>query len=130
MFGFRQNIRGGIPADNHGLFLMNFFNSSGYIVGELRNYRTHNYTVDTCRINIVSLIHHHKLYLKFIAGSVRFGIQNPGNIAIIVLEKTKTDVGIANIYHNSSHYYLFSTKLSSGFTSANRWEKSIPKAAI
>ena len=53
------------------------------------------------------LIHHHELHLHLVAGSVGFGIQNPGNIAVIVIKQTESDIGISYINYDGLHLFLF-----------------------
>ena len=67
-------------------FFMNFKKSSCNIISQLWHHRTDNYFVDIFCLNSMSLIHHHKLHLHLVAGSVRLGIENPGDVAVVIIK--------------------------------------------
>ena len=49
------------------------------------------------------LIHHHKLHLQFITRSVRFGVEYPGNIAVVIIEQAESDIGIPDVNNDGIH---------------------------
>jgi hypothetical protein len=41
--------------------------------------------------------------LQFITRSVRFGVEYPGNIAVVIIEQAESDIGIPNVNNDGIH---------------------------
>ena len=76
---------------------MDLVYSSGNIIGKLRHNRTNDDFLNIININFIILIKRKELNKEFIACTVWFCIDYPGNFTTIPLNKTETDIGISDI---------------------------------
>jgi len=81
---------------------MHFLDSSGYVVGELGYHGTDDNSVHLGSVYFMRMVHHHELHLQLITCPVRLRINNPGNITVVVIKQSETDIGIADVYYNRS----------------------------
>jgi hypothetical protein len=50
--------------------------------------------------------------LQFITRSVRFGVEYPGNIAVVIIEQAESDIGIPDVNNDGIHFLFFRISFS------------------
>ena len=106
--GFGNHAGWCISVHNNWISLMDFFDRAAHHFGKLGNNRPYNHFINFLNINFVSLIEHQKLNKKLIRCFVRFRIDNPRKIAVIIIKETEADIGISYIDYDGIHFLILS----------------------
>ena len=107
LFGLWNYSRWRISVNNYRNFLMNFLNRTRHHFRQLRNHGTDYDFINMIHIDLIGLIKHQNLNKQFIRRLVRFCINDPRDITVVIIKQSKTDIGISYIDYNGIHFLIF-----------------------
>jgi len=82
---------------------MNFFDPTRNHFGQLRYHRANDDPVNFININLIGLIQHQDLNVQFIRRFVRFCVDDPREITIVIIKQSEADIGVSYVDYDAVH---------------------------